>query len=84
MRSKAATEYDALSQYLDHRYAGTVVLRLSEMEDILGFKLPSQARVEPDWWANQHSAQSACWTMANRMATPNLTAQTVTFIRAEV
>jgi hypothetical protein len=81
MRSKAATEYDVLSQFLDNRCA-TVVLRLSEMEDILGFKLPGQARVQPDWWANQNSDQSGCWITAKRIATPDLTSQTVTFTLA--
>ncbi len=82
--TKTVPDYAALSRYLDGRYAETVVLRLSEMDDILGFKLPSQAREQADWWSNQNSDQSTCWTAANRTAKPNLTAQTVTFTRGAV
>lgn len=84
MKLKSATEYGALSRYLDDRFAGVVVLRLSEIEDILGFKLPVSAHVEADWWANGASDQSTCWATANRTATPNLAARTVVFTRAEV
>ena len=84
MKLKGATEYGALSRYLDDRFAGVVVLRLTEIEDILGFRLPALAHVEADWWASDKSDQSACWATANRTATPNLTARTVVFTRAEV
>jgi hypothetical protein len=79
-----ATVYEALHTYLDQRYATTVVLRLTEIEDILGSTLPEPARLQTDWWASRTSAQSACWTAAQRTAVPNLAAQTVTFIRAVV
>jgi hypothetical protein len=79
---ESTTQYQALHKYLDDRYAITVVLRLTEIEDILGFKLPGIARLQQDWWTNRTSEQSESWVSANRTAAPNLTAQTVTFTRA--
>lgn len=82
MESKCTTQYRALQKYLDDRYANTVVLRFTEIEDILGFKLPGIARLQQEWWANRTSEQSEAWASAKRTAAPNLTAQTVTFTRA--
>ena len=80
-------EYLSLHKYLDERYANTVVLTFAEIEDLLGFTLPSLARFEQEWWATADadsipSAQSRSWTRASRSAKPNLLAQTVTFERA--
>src|SRR5688572_20976166 len=80
-------EYLGLHEYLDHRYAHTVVLTFREIEDLLGFTLPDLARLQPEWWANAGadsppSAQSRAWIQASRTATPNLLARTVVFERA--
>jgi hypothetical protein len=82
MESACAIRYRPLHKYLDERYANTVVLRITEIEDILGFTLPVLARLQPDWWDNRTSEQFASWDLAKRTAAPNLTAQTVTFTRS--
>ena len=46
------TEYKALCEYLENRYANTVVLTFAQIEDLLGFTLPDSARVDHAWWAN--------------------------------
>jgi hypothetical protein len=79
-------EYLSLHKYLHDRYANTVVLTFAEIEDLLGFALPDPARLQPEWWANEHansnpSAQSRSWTQACRTAKANLLAQTVVFER---
>jgi hypothetical protein len=81
-------KYQSLYQYLENRYANTVVLTFDQIEDLLGFTLPDSARVDQTWWANtdpndtpQHHSRS--WTLASRTATPNLQAQTVIFERAQ-
>jgi hypothetical protein len=84
--SVVPTEYRPLHKYLDGRYADTVVLTFTEIEDLLGFTLPQLARVHQEWWANAEadsmpSAQSHSWTQANRTARPNLVAQKVVFER---
>ncbi|MGE4055713.1 MAG: hypothetical protein AB7F99_13020 [Vicinamibacterales bacterium] len=81
-------EYVALYDYLERRYAGTVVLTVTEIEDILGFALPDAARLDQRWWADpgQGTALAGCqdaWRLAGRMATPNLAAQTIVFERSE-
>ena len=77
-------KYQPLYQYLENRYANTVVLTFAQIEDLLGFMLPDSARVHQAWWANDgpnvtRHAHSQSWTLASRTATPNLQAQTVAF-----
>lgn len=79
--------YASLQKYLTARYASIVVLTFGEIEDLIGFALPSAARDELGWWAPAMpgasvSTQSQAWTLARRTATPNLRAQTVSFERA--
>jgi hypothetical protein len=81
-------KYKSLYQYLEHRYANTVVLTFAQIEDLLGFTLPDAARVHQEWWANTDPndtppPHSRSWTLASRTATPNLQAQTVVFERAQ-
>ena len=75
-----------LYQYLDNRFADTVVLTFAQIEALLGFTLPDFARLRPDWWATPEadavpSSQSRSWVEASRTATPNLRAQSVMFER---
>ena len=81
-------KYEALYQYLENRYANTVVLTFAQIEDFLGFTLPDSARVDQAWCANNDPndtppPHSRSWTLASRTATPNLQAQTVVFERAQ-
>ena len=80
-------DYRALHKYLAERFADNVVLRFAEIEDLLGFTLPTAASMELDWWAAEiqggsPSPQARAWTTANRIATANLSARTVSFERA--
>ena len=64
----------------------TVVLTFAQIEDVLGFALPAQARVQREWWTDASSNavaphHSDSWTFAKRTAVPNLTAQIVSFPR---
>ena len=79
--------YTSLYQYLENRYANTVVLTFAHIEDLLGFPLPDSARVHREWWANKNPndtprPHSRSWTLASRPATPNLQAQAAGFERA--
>ena len=80
-------KYQLLYNYLENRYANTVVLTFAQIEDLLGFVLPEQARLRPEWWTDAENAPagpnySDSWILARRTATPNLVAQTVVFERA--
>ena len=80
-------KYLLLYKYLHDRYADTVVLTFGQIESLLGFALPDQARLNPQWWTNAGVTaaginHSDSWILACRVAAPNLLAQTVTFERA--
>lgn len=80
-------KYILLYKYLDERYADAVVLTFSEIEDLLGFSLPEQARRSSEWWTDAADARvpgsnySDSWILARRTARPNLQAHTVLFER---
>ena len=79
--------YLLLYKYLQNRYADTVVLTFGQIESLLGFALPDQARLNQQWWTNAEvtaagTNHSDSWILASRVATPNLQAQTVAFERA--
>ena len=79
-------KYLLLYKYLKNRYANRVVLTFAEIEDLLGFALPGQARVHPEWWTDAvtnvpGSAYSDSWILAQRTAVPNMAAQIVLFER---
>jgi hypothetical protein len=81
-----AGKYQPLHKYLDDRYASMVVLTVSQIEDILGFALPSQAHTDGQWWTigdpnTAAGAYAEAWTAARRTAVPNLLAHTVAFER---
>ena len=86
-RQEAVTvEYQPLHLYLKNRYADNVVLTFAQIEDLIGHTLPPPALAEPDWWANADasgatSAQARSWVQAQRIATPNLPARIVSFVR---
>lgn len=84
-RRKLSGDYRLLHDYLEHRYADTVVLTFAQMEDLLGFKLPAQAHVDAAWWTGAATATGPChtnaWTLARRTAVPNLQARAVVFER---
>ena len=69
-----SAKYFSLTAYVENRYANTVVLTFAEIEDLLGFALPSVARLQEAWWAD-------ALTVASRSIKANLAAQTVVFER---
>jgi hypothetical protein len=80
-------KYSSLYEYLENRYANTVVLTFAEIEDLLGFALPDLARQRQEWWTNADPGASGpsysdSWLLASRTARPNLLARTVVFERA--
>jgi hypothetical protein len=79
--------YLLLYKYLENRYANMVVLTFAEIEDLLGFALPDQARLRQEWWTDKETAgddanHSDSWMLASRTAKPNMLAKTVAFERA--
>ena len=58
-------KYRSLYQYLEHRYANTVVLTFAQIEDLLGFTLPDSARVDQKWWANKDPNDTASFAIVD-------------------
>jgi hypothetical protein len=84
--ARVTGKYAPLHEYLANRYADSVVLTFSQIEDLLGGALPDTARVRDEWWTSADSVadKSSCsdaWILAGRTARPNLLARTVAFER---
>ena len=78
--------YLLLYEYLHNRYADTVVLTFGQIESLIGFALPDQARLNQQWWTNAdvtaaETNYADSWRLARRIATPNLLARNVIFQR---
>ena len=74
-------------EYLENRYASTVVLTFAQIESLLGSELPAAALINDEWWTGPEvdvgqPKCSDCWLLARRSAVPNLTAKIVRFARA--
>src|SRR3979409_240686 len=72
-------KYLSLYNYLENRYANTVVLTFAEIEDLLGFTLPDLARLNQEWWTNgdpnaDPPSHRDSWILASRTAKANLLA----------
>jgi hypothetical protein len=91
-RRRQAGADQPLFDYLEDRYAQTVVLTFEQIEDLLGTGLPEPARQDGGWWLEPQTETTGgttgaatsgtrAWTLAGRTARPNLQAQTVTFER---
>ena len=95
-RRRQAGAEQLLFDYLEERYAQTVVLTFEQIEDLLGTGLPEPARRDGAWWLEPQTETTGettggttgattngtrAWTLAGRTARPNLQAQTVTFER---
>ena len=73
-RAVPAGTYAPVSDYVDKRYADTVVLTFREIEELLGFALPEAARSQEAWWLE-------ALTVVRRSIKPNLAARIVAFER---
>lgn len=76
------SKYDPLFRHLSNS-RGTVDLQFSDIEEILGFRLPGSARNHPAWWSNSGGThvQSAAWLAAGyKTEDVNVEQETVRFV----
>ena len=76
--------YRPLYEFLNSRFADRVVLTFAQIEDLLGFPIPSIARTDTEWWTatdRPDTEHRRVWQQAQRSALPNLRAMTVAFER---
>lgn len=83
MNATSVGRYQPLYEYLRDRYADRLVLSFAQIEDLVGFTLPPEARLALEWWAADDAVAGAAWRLADRRATINLHAQTVVYERNE-
>lgn len=79
-------KYLLLNEYLENRFANTVILTFGQIEDLVGSELPEIARTDKTWWtadpAAGESRHAQAWTLAGMTAKPNLYARNVLFERS--
>jgi hypothetical protein len=80
---RGSGRYQPLYRYLRDRYADRVVLRFTEIEDVLGFSLPPAARIAQEWWSGGEVAAEASM-LGDRSVTVNLATQVVVYERTPV
>lgn len=59
------SKYDPLNRFLSQQSADRITLTFSEIEAILGFRLPASARQHTAWWSNSSTKAhpySKAWT----------------------
>jgi hypothetical protein len=80
------SKYAPLAQHLENLDVPSWKAGFSELEKILGFRMPGSAYAHKAWWSNAKDAghsQSAAWQAAGwRSGAVDLGARTVTFFRA--
>lgn len=79
-------KYDPLRQHLMGLKAQVWRTTFTEIEAVLGARLPASARLHSAWWANEADPlhpQKLAWRQAGwRTAGVNITGQTIEFVRA--
>ena len=82
-------KYDLLSRYLKNQTAALLILRFTEIETIIGAKLPPSARTHGEWWwsdtdAGSTHVQCRAWVRNGYFTdNVNLDAEQVTFRKGQ-
>lgn len=78
------SKYEPLQKFLKSKQSNRLIMTFSEVEDVLGFKLPASAYKYMAWWdgASQHT-QAYSWSKAGFTAKPNLKEKKVEFVKFE-
>ena len=70
------SKYETLTEYLQHSKNEFETMTYSELEKILGFRLPYSAYEHRPWWANSGHIQAESWITAGwKVRTVNLGSQ---------
>jgi hypothetical protein len=83
-QQRRSLKYIRLAAYLADQPSSldSIVMRLDEIEGVVGDKLPANARF-PSWWRNdEHRMHSRAWLAAGwKVGAMNSPDSTVTFVR---
>jgi len=83
---RSCGKYTPLFDFLNRQTAGQIILTFSEMESILGFKLPNSAYNNPAWWISKGHSYCQAWLQAGFDITnvaDSLCTKIITFTRIE-
>ncbi len=82
---RSKEEYMVLGNHLNSLNISQVIMSFSEIEEILGFKLPESARASyaASWWANDktHTQATAWLDVSWKTRKPNIVNETVEFYK---
>lgn len=84
---KEGSKYFPLYAYLQEHAGAPVTLRLAEIEQLLGTRLPGSARTRVGWWSNRSrgAVQAAAWMDAGyHVVAVDLAAETIRFEKAQL
>lgn len=77
--------YDPLNEYLRSVSSHEIQLSFSDIEKVLGFKLPSSAYTYSAWWANGGHSQAYAWINAGyKVGWIDIFEKKVTFCKTNV
>jgi hypothetical protein len=75
-------QYERLERRLRAIGRSRIEMTFAEVIQVVGDQLPRSACTYPAWWGSDPQHTQAVWLDAGYVASPNLTAQRVTFTRA--
>jgi hypothetical protein len=52
-RNRKIAGYELLKQHLISKGGDTIIMTLTQIEKVIGYKLPKKARQQPGWWSNE-------------------------------
>lgn len=78
------SKYRSLSEYLYEKWEKRIVLSYDEIEEVLGFELPTSAHTLPQsYWANtEYHTYAKSWLLLGYKAKVNVKSKKVTFERS--
>ena len=84
MRGPYEGKYRKLTEHLMGLDEFGCVMTFEQIEEVLGFKLPTSARAYQAWWANQLKGQSLAWLRAGFKTTAVIVEEErLTFLRLD-
>ena len=76
-------QYQRLERHLRAAGRHRVEMTFAEVAQVIGEPLPDSAHQHPAWWGSDPKHTQSVWLDADYTASPNLTAQKVTFAKVQ-
>lgn len=79
-KNQLKNKYEPLRKFLEHEGSESIIMSLSDVEDVLGFKLPNSANKQVAWWSGARTHVFS-WIEAGYKAKPRLEVGKVEFLK---